>query len=263
MISNKNVFLIQYYLYFVSFPNKYELSSTLSTISPAGAPVTISNYTTVTVDPGVWTGLPPAPATYQYRMLASPSLQDVARGNVIAPAGKFYVVNATFTNYQAYVANNTTITFSAGASFDPNGPASNNNFTWPFTQIPTAWNITSTYKYLQSGQYIVNLTMREGGGNLSYRNMTIWVDDQLPIARIHTNRTGGGSANGMKLKVDEGITIRFDGAQSTDLAYLDTPNKDGKILDYGYAWDFNGDGVTAKVGRIGVRNVTQPGLFKV
>src|SRR5213596_1259810 len=263
MIPDKNVSVYQDYLYFVSFPKKYELNSTPSTISPAGAPVTISNYTTVTVDPGVWTGLPPAPATYQYRMIVSQSLQGVARGNVIAPAGKFYVVNATFTNYQAYVANNTTITFSAGASFDPNGPASNNNFTWRFTPIATGWNITSTYKYLQSGQYIVNLTMREGGGNLSYRNMTIWSDDQLPIARIHTNRTGGGSANGMKLKVDEGITVRFDGAQSTDLAYLDTPNKDGKILDSGYAWDFNGDRVTDKVGRIVDWTFTKPGLFKV
>jgi len=93
--------------------------------------------------------------------------------------------------------------------------------------------------------------------------MTIWSDDQLPIARIHTNRTGGGSANGMKLKVDEGITIRFDGAQSTDLAYLDTPNKDGKILDSGYAWDFNGDRVTDKVGRIVDWTFTKPGLFKV
>src|SRR5204862_221386 len=149
-------------------------------------------------------------------MIVSQSLQGVARGNVIAPAGKFYVVNATFTNYQAYVANNTTITFSAGASFDPNGPASNNNFTWRFTPSDTGWNITSTYKYLQSGQYIVNLTMREGGGNLSCRNMTIWVDDQFPVARIDRNRTGGGGADGMRLTEHERITIRFDGAQSTD-----------------------------------------------
>src|SRR5438034_1189167 len=250
MIPDKNVSVYQDYLYFVSFPKKYELNSTPSTISPAGAPVTISNYTTVTVDPGVWTGLPPAPATYQYRMVVSQSLQGVARGKVIAPAGKFNVVNATFTNYQAYVANNTTITFSAGDSFDPNGPATNNNFTWRFTPNATGWGLQPQYKYLQSGQYIVNLTIREGGGNLSFRNITIWADDQLPVARIHTNRTGGGSANGMKLKVDEGITVRFDGALSSDLAYLDTPNKDGKILDSGYAWDFNGDRVTDKVGRI-------------
>ena len=263
MIPDKNVSVYQDYLYFVSFPKKYELNSTPSTISPAGAPVTISNYTTVTVDPGVWTGLPPAPATYQYRMVVSQSLQGVARAKVIAPAGKFNVVNATFTNYQAYVANNTTITFSAGDSFDPNGPASNNNFTWRFTPNATGWGLQPQYKYLQSGQYIVNLTMREGGGNLSFRNITIWADDQLPVARIHTNRTGAGSANGMKLKVDEGITVRFDGALSSDLAYLDNPNKDGKILDSGYAWDFNGDRVTDKTGRIVDWTFTKPGLFKV
>src|SRR5438034_9208656 len=66
----------------------------------------------------------------------------------------------------------------------------------------------------------------------------------------------------MKLKVDEGITVRFDGAQSTDLAYLDSPNKDGKILDSGYAWAFNGDRVTDKVGRVVHWTLTTPGLLK-
>ena len=263
LIPDQNVSVYQDYVYFVSFPKKYELNSTPSTISPSGAPVTISNFTTVTVDPGVWTGPPPAPSTYQYRMIVSQSLQGVARAKVIAPAGKFFVVNATFTNYQAYVANNTTITFSAADSFDPNGPASNNNFTWRFTPNATGWGLTPQYKYLQSGPYTVNLTMLEGGANISFRDITIWVDDQLPVARIHTNRTGAGSANGRLLKVDEGIAIRFDGALSTDLAYLNAPNKDGRILDSGYAWDFDGDHKTDKTGRIVDWPFPKPGLFTV
>src|SRR5437763_3477779 len=105
--------------------------------------------------------------------------------------------------------------------------------------------------------------MREGGGSLSYRNMTIWVEERFRTARIHTNRTGGGSAKCMKLKVDEGLTIRCDGAQSTDLAYLGTHNKDGKILDSGYASDFNGDRVTDKVGRFVDWTFTKPDLCKV
>src|SRR5205809_2174908 len=67
----------------------------------------------------------------------------------------------------------------------------------------------------------------------------------------------------MKLKVADGIAIRFDGAQSTDRDYPDTPNKHGKILDSVYAWDFKGDRVTDKVGRIVDWTFTKPGVFKV
>jgi len=102
--------------------------------------------------------------------------------------------------------------------------------------------------------------MRETGGNLSYRNITVYVDDQLPVAKIRTNRTGSGSANGLTLKVDEGIVVRFDGALSTDLAYPGTP---GKILDSGYAWDFDGDGATDRTGRIQNYTFPKPGVFKV
>jgi len=195
-------------------------------------------------------------------MTVSQSLNGTARARVTAPAGKFYVQNATFTNYQAFVANNTTLTFSAADSTDPNGPVTNatHNFTWRFTTGDTRHWMVTQYKYRQSGQYLVNLTVREPGGNLSYRNITLFVDDQLPIAKIRTNRTGSGSANGLTLKVDEGIVIRFDGALSTDLAYPGTP---GKILDSGYAWDFNGDGATDRTGRVQNYTFPKPGLFKV
>src|SRR5437867_9634264 len=101
--------------------------------------------------------------------------------------------------------------------------------------------------------------MRETGGNVSFRNVTLIVDDQLPVARIRTNRTGSGNANGLTLKVDQGIVVRFDGALSTDFAYPGTP---GKILDAGYAWDF-GDGTPVRTGRVQNYTFPKPGLFKV
>jgi len=254
MVADSNVSAYKNYTYTVVLPKKYELNTT--TVLPTNAPVTTQNFTRFTVDPGVTSGKP------QIRMTVSQSLNGTARAKITAPAGKFYVQNATFTNYQAYVANNTNLTFSAGDSFDPNDHVTEANFTWRFTTNPvdTRYGISPVYKYRQNGTYTVGLTLRETGGNLSYRNITVYVDDQTPVARIRTNRTGSASANGVTLKVDQGIEVRFDGGLSTDLAY---PGKDGKILDSGYVWDFDGDGKVDRTGRIQNYSFPKPGLFKV
>jgi len=252
MVADSNISAYQNYTYTVVLPKKYELNTT--TVVPTSAPVTTQNFTRFTVDPGVTIGKP------QIRMTVSQSLNGTARAKVTAPTGKFFVDNATFTNYRAFVANNTNLTFSAGDSTDPNDHVPEANFTWRFTALDTRYGISPVYRYRQNGMYTVGLTMRETGGNLSYRNITLFVDDQLPVAKIRTNRTGSGSANGLTLKVDEGIVVRFDGGLSTDLAYPGTP---GKILDSGYAWDFDGDGATDRTGRIQNYTFPKPGVFKV
>src|SRR5438876_565731 len=216
MVADSNASAYQNYTYTVVLPKKYELNTT--TVVPTNAPVTTQNFTRFTVDPGVTSGKP------QIRMTVSQSRNGTARAKVIAPAGKFYVQNATFTNYQAYVANNTNLTFSAGDSTDPNDHVTEANFTWRFTAIlvDTRYGISPVYRYRQNGTYNVSLVMRETGGNVSFRNVTLYVDDQLPVAKIRTNRTGSGNANGVTLKVDQGIVVRFDGALSTDFAYPGT-----------------------------------------
>src|SRR5437879_10507520 len=110
MVADSNVSAYQNYTYTVVLPKKYELNTT--TVVPTSAPVTTQNFTRFTVDPGVTSGKP------QIRMTVSQSRNGTARAKVTAPAGKFYVQNSTFTNYQAYVANNTNLTFSAGDSTD-------------------------------------------------------------------------------------------------------------------------------------------------
>ena len=247
----------QDYVYTVALPRSYELNA--STTVPANAPVTTKNFTRVTIDPGVTTASP------QIRMTISQSINGTARAKVAAPTGMFYVQNATFTNYQAYVANNTTLTFSAEDSTDPNGHIADANFTWRFTPSlgDVRYGIRPTYKYAQNGTFAVNLTVRETGGNETYRNITVYVDDQLPLAKIRTNRTGTGSANGLTLRVDEGISVRFDGGLSTDLAYIGTPNKTGVILGTGYSWDFDGDRVADATGRIVNWTFRKPGQFTV
>src|SRR3989475_125840 len=179
----------------------------------------------------------------------------------IANGAKNYFVNANFTNYQAYVAGNTSLTLSGEDSTDPNGHITAANFTWRFTPPgTTTWGIRTNFTYTQAGQSIVNLTVKEVSGNLTYRNITLFVDDQLPTANIKTNKTGSNIANGLTLRVDEGTVVRFDGSASTDFAYT---GKVGVILDSGYAWDFNGDWLTDATGRIVSRTLQKPGTFTI
>src|SRR6266581_4263879 len=202
MIPDTNVTVYQDYLYSVVLPKRYELNTT--TLVPSNAPVTTEGFTTVTIDPGVTSGSP------QARMKISQSVVGTARAKVIAPVGKFYVVNASFTNYQAYVAGNTSLTLSGEDSTDPNGHITAANFTWRFTPPGT----------------------------------TTW----------------GNIANGLTLRVDEGVVVRFDGSASTDFAYT---GKVGVILDSGYAWDFNGDRLTDATGRIVSWTLHKPGTFTI
>ncbi len=252
MVPDTNVSAYQNYSYTMILPKHYELNTT--TTVPSNAPVTFTGFTTVTIDPGVTSGLP------QARMKISQSIVGAARAKVIAPVGKFYVQNATFTNYQAFVAGNTSLTLSAEDSTDPNGHITAANFTWRFTpSLAIRYGIRTNFTYTQAGLSTVNLTVKEAGGNVTYRNITLFVDDRLPIANIKTNRTIG-IANGMTLRVDEGTIVKFDGSASTDLAY---PGKDGVILDSGYAWDFNGDRITDATGRIVSWTLQKPGNFTV
>src|SRR5438445_8049288 len=221
MVPDTNTTALQNYSYTLILPKRYELNT--STTVPSNAPVTFTGFTRVTVDPGVTSGTP------QVRMKISQSIVGSARAKVVAPVGKFYVQNATFTNYQAFVAGNTSLTLSGEDSTDPNGHITAANFTWRFTPPgATTYGIRTNFTYSQAGQSTVNLTVREAGGNVTYRNITLFVDDQLPTATIKPNTTGSNIANGLTLRVDEGTVVRFDGSASTDFAYT---GKVGVILD--------------------------------
>src|SRR5207249_11807636 len=113
---------------------------------PPSAPMTVTGFTTVTVDPGDTFGSP------QAKMTVSQSLVGTARAKVIAPVGKFYVVNASFTNYQAYVAGNTSLTLSGEDSTDLNALITAANFTWMLTPPgTTTWDILTNFTYTQAG----------------------------------------------------------------------------------------------------------------
>ena len=261
LYPDTNTTVYQNQTYIVQLPRAYEMAS--STILPSTTPpaITTTNYTRITVDPGlVGTGITP-----QIRMVIQQSLNGTARAKVLGPAGKSYVVNSTYQNYRAYVAENTNLTFSAAESTDPVGDITKANFTWRFESNVTTssflgYGIEPTFQYTSMGEFVVNLTVLQAGGNVTYRNILLWVDGTTPVADFKTNRTGSGSANGTTTTFDQGTIVKFDGVLSSDQAY---PGKAGVIPNSGYAWDFNGDNITDATGQITSWTFNQPGRFNV
>ena len=251
------------YTYIVQLPRGYEMVT--NTIVPSVSPpaITTQGYARILVDPRVISGLP------QIRMVLEPALSGAARAKVTGPVGDFYVSNATFDNYQAYVRTSTNINFSAADSSNPpsNDPA-RANFTWRFESNVSmtqdiGYGLTPSFTYTTAGEYKVNLTMVGSGGNVSYRTITIWADGTPPTADFRTNRTGSGSAIGMNLSVNQGTTIRFDGGLSTDVAFTNPFTKNGVIPNSGYAWDFNGDHITDATGVVVNWTFNRPGYVTV
>ena len=240
--------------YIVQLPVAYEMAS--DTVVPSGS-ITTYNFTRVTVDPGLTTGTP------VIRMVIQKALSGTARAAVIGPSGKYYVADSAFDTYQAYVAANTSVTFSGQQSTDPVGDITKANFTWEFEANTnpsiTGWGITSTHDYATPGQYTVNLTVLQTGGNVTYRNITVWVDGTPPVAGFRTNYTGSGSAVGLTLRVNESATVKFT-STSTDLAY---PGKVGVILSAGYKWVFDNTSIPDATGSTVNWTFDQPGWYNV
>lgn len=251
MQPDRNVTVYQDQVYEVWLPVKYEMATNVTT-----GPVRTSGFTRVTVDPGI------AATSPQIRMTVELSEAGTARGKIAGPAGKFHVINPAFDNYQALVANNTSLTFSGEDSTDPVGDITQANFTWrpyanatePSLSGVTFYGLTANFTYTRAGRFIVNLTVVQGGGNTTSRNMTLFVDDQFPIPKFRTNRTGSGPvANGTTVRTNQHARFRFDGGLSTDMAYVNATyggTRAGTILDTGYAWDFDEDNVTDLRGRV-------------
>ena len=253
----------------VVLPRGYEMTDKRITGS-----ITTQNFTTVTVDPGI-----EPPSSSSIDMTIQKSANGTERIAVASPTSKFHVIDDTLKNYSAVVAANTNVTFSAEQSTDPNsrGPITGANFTWRFTNntppTPNRYNITATFNYtttlLQTSSshfFTVNLTIVEAGGNFTYRDAKIYVDDTPPVAVIKSNRTGAGNANGTTLLVDEDIVVKFDASLSSDIAYAGAPiNDKDKIPDVegkrGYKWDFDGDHVVDSFQKIPVKAFDTPGRF--
>ncbi|OGS51324.1 MAG: hypothetical protein A3K65_02915 [Euryarchaeota archaeon RBG_16_68_12] len=228
----------------VNLPRGYEMVSKKVTGS-----ITTTGWTAVTVDPGQ------APGTSEIDMTVRRSRNGTALAMVTGPAGKYHTYDSDADNWTAIVAANANISFSASQSTDPVGNINDANFTWKFknTTDPAQirWGIDSVFNYTQSGRYTVNLTLVQAGGNATYRDIYVYVDDTSPVAVIKDNKTSpafGVNVNGTTLEVNQDDPVRFDGFGSSDIVFNGANiNWDIKVPDVegnrGYEWDYQGDGI--------------------
>ena len=241
--------------YLIDLPYRYEMTDVTSKSSG----LEIKNFTRIELDPK--TGTTGAPSA---NLIVQLSENGTARARVKGPAGYFQELNTTLENYTAVVMANYNISYSADQSTDPIGKISDANFTWFFGITGDfRYGMDVVYNYTSGGRHDnCNLTVREAGGNYTYRTFHIIADDTPPIARLWTNRSAGGAtahANGTTISVNESKLTRFDSLRSIDKTYL---SYDGTIASA--HWDFDGDGIEDSVqtpGKIVNHSYVKPGDF--
>ncbi len=253
-IADKNVTVYQNNSYLIRLPRTYEMTSRSTTGN-----VVTKDFVNVTVDPKVDTVVP----NPRVNMIVERSLTGVARAEVEGPAGKVSVREGDQSKYLAWVANNTKIVFSANKTTDRLNQAVNAkdaNFTWLFSNgtLPNddGWGIWTSFNYtINANQYTVNLTVRQVGGNVTWRDIKVAVDNLDPTANIMTNKTGW-TRNPPPYTINEDQAIRFFGNASTDNLYGTTA---GEVAEW--SWDFDSDGTVDGTGSIINWNYSKPGDF--
>jgi len=250
---DKNETVYQNYTYFVHLPAKYEMTSrTLQ------GDVVTRDFVVVEADPAVATGTPKA------NLIVEKSLTGVARAEVEGPAGQVSVRDADQAKYKAWVANNTAIIFSANKTTDRLNVAVNAKdatFTWRFTNGSIAnddgTGIWTTFNYTTNGgEWTVNLTVTQvNPTNVTWRDITVVVDNLDPFANFKTNKTGD-TVNPTAHTLNEDQDIRFLGADSTDNLYGTVA---GEVSEW--SWDFDSDGTVDKFGKTTNWTYSKPGTY--
>ena len=259
--ADQNVTVYGNNTYFVNLPKGYEMTSKTTTGN-----VVTRGFTRVEVDPAADALV----ANPRVNMVVEKSLTGVARAEVEGPVGKVAVQPpADQSKYVAWVANDTAIVFSANKTTDRQNQAINvkdSNFTWRFKnntdRTVMGYGIWTTYNYSNiGGRFTVNLTVTQvNPTNVTYRDITVIVDNIAPTAVIRTNRTDKATPvlNPPHLYVNETLFTTFIGTNSTDDLYSGSPDK-GKVVEWD--WDFESDGIIDQ--RVGTPrwNYSKPGNY--
>ncbi len=260
--NDTNITVLKDQVFVLDLPRAYEMTQKKVTGS-----IETTGWTRITVDPGLASG------SSKIDMTIDRSKNGTANARVDGPAGKFYVVNNTKQNYTVVVAADTNITFSAADSIDPVGNIQDANFTWRFKNNTVdrtnpnqiRYGITPVFNYTATDKFQVNLTVTETGGNRSWRDITVYVDNTPPVAVIKHNKTSATNANGTTLRINEDVPLRFDGSGSTDTIFAgaDINGKDKIPDEGGYAWDFNGDHIVDRTLKTPPYVFDKPGQYNV
>jgi PKD repeat protein len=142
------------------------------------------------------------------------------------PAGSNRAPNGGFTISQSPAKTNTSITFDASVSSDPDGTIA--KYEWDFDgngtfETNAGSKATATHSYSAEGEYTVRLRVTDNGGATDTAVRTLTIINNLPPTASFTATPS---------VVVKGEPISFSGAASSD--------PDGTIAKY--EWDFDGNG---------------------
>jgi hypothetical protein len=198
-------------------PVKFEMTDNTTETNK----VVISGYNNpISINPKIHDG-----GMEEITMTVEKSMNGTAKAKVLS--GTHYVLNSTYDHYSVIVPRgpisgvNTNITFSAQESTDKIGDITKANFTWNFGDGTFGYGITVKHDYTNAsiaGELTVNLTIRETGNNYTYRDITVSVDSQNPVAGISAVATDSVNItySAGALTVNEDKPVTFSGKRFTD-----------------------------------------------
>ena len=230
--------------YRVTLPSSYEL------IANTSANTDVIGFTSIFIDPKKGSG------TGTVTMRVQKSDGGIARAEVIGPTEQegglyYYPLSLDWDNYSVVVPADVAINFSAAQSTDNNSQLPDNqispyaNFSWNFGDGGEGWGISPSHNYSDPGtgpgNYTVNLTIVEPGGNRTYREINVTVDARVPFALAEFDGRDTEVIDS-KLHVEEDIILRIN-ATRDDVLSTDTmwDNKEGNMTFF--HWDFDSDGI--------------------
>ncbi|MDO9537578.1 MAG: PKD domain-containing protein [Thermoplasmata archaeon] len=202
-------------------PSKFEMTRNITTTSD----VEVTGYfNPITIDTMIST---------KSRENVTMTLQRSMNGTALAKilSGVNYVLNSTYGNYTAIVPMgpisdvDTNITFSAADSTDDIGDITKANFTWDFDDGIMGYGMEVEHDFLTTdGELIVKLLITETGGNMTWDNITVFVDSQNPVAGISAITTDSANISFLanNLTVNEDLPVMFSGVKFSDTEGMGT-----------------------------------------
>jgi len=215
-----------YHIILPLIPVKFEMTSNITETNN----VVITGYNNpISIDPMVHDG-----DVEKITMIVERSMNGTAKAKIIS--GIHYVMNSTYDNYTVIVPRgpsggaDTTVKFSAEDSSDKIGNINKANFTWDFGDGEMGYGISVEHNYTApaiDGEIVVRLVITETGANKTYRNITVFVDSQDPVARISAIITDSANISyaANVLTVNEDFQIFFSG-----LAFSDAEGMDSEVI---------------------------------
>ncbi len=236
--------ILKNFTYWIEAPRGYELvwNSSMNT--------DVIGFTDIFVDPkkGVGTGT--------VALKLGKSDVGVAKAKIISPVDCSIVgyeelctnvIRSDFEDYLAVIPAETEINFSAEDSTDPNSEQEDNkisqyaNFTWDFGDgTPLGYGIVAPHNYSDPGNgpgnYTVELTIVEPGGNETNRKINVTVDAQVPHALVWYDEDDW-TVKDSQFHINEDIEFNMGANLSSDEVWI---GEEGTIMSW--QWDFDSDG---------------------